>query len=60
MQPVEWNDHEFAAWLRKQDPNWDWYPLGDSNVFTANGRNVAVAIYDNAQCTRKIFIQKEA
>lgn len=57
---VIWTDHQFAAWLRKQDPNWSWYATGNANNFVAKGKVVALAFYDNTHCTRQIYIMEEA
>jgi phosphomevalonate kinase len=58
MKEVKWSDQEFGNWLYNIDPAWGYERVGNSNHFTANGRVVAVAIYDNEKCTRKLFIRE--
>lgn len=55
---VRMNDQQFAAWLRRKDPNWSWSPVGRGTNYIANGVTVAVAIYNNTTCTREIYVKE--
>ncbi len=61
-QPM--TDHEFAAYLREQsgDNNWYWKPVSNANnFFTSKGKWIATAFYDNSTSTvTKIYIPKRA
>lgn len=59
MKQVKMTDHEFAEWLRKQDPQWMFEHKGNACEFYCHGKCVAVAIFDNAKCTRILYIVEE-
>jgi len=48
-------DHEFAAFVRKHDATYRQHLIG--TVWEAKGRAVAVVTYDNAACTRNIWVK---
>lgn len=52
------NDHEFAAWLRKNGWTGGYHHVGTGTLFHGPnpGSSIAVAIYDNRACTKKVFI----
>lgn len=58
---VEMGDHQFAAWMRKQDPDWTYqmfkHPPG--TYFIAHGKTVAIVFYNNQASTHKIYIHKD-
>lgn len=57
---VEMTDHEFAAWLRKQDREWTYqgFDQPPGTYYYAHGKVVAVVFYNNQKCTRKIHVRK--
>jgi hypothetical protein len=59
---VEMGDYDFAAWLRKQDPNWTYQQFDQprGTFYIAHGKTIAVVFYNNQACTRKIYIKKTA
>ena len=52
-------DHEFSAWLRKKDNNWDFNHIRENYTqFICNKKIVAVIKYKNSfPCNRIIFIK---
>lgn len=58
---VELSDHDFAAWLRKQGPDWSYqgFDKPPGTYYYVNGKTVAVVFYNNQACTRKIYIHKD-
>lgn len=58
MEQRQMTDHEFAAWLRKRDPQWMYEHKGNATEFYVHGKCVAVAIFDNVNCTKKVFINE--
>jgi len=58
---VEWGDHQFAAWLRKQDPNWTYHKTGEesTNFTNSRGEVLAVVFYNNRECTHRIYAKTE-
>ena len=55
-------DHVFAAWLRHNDPKWIYEKVNDTqtNFTDRKGNVLAVVFYDNAACTREIYINQKA
>ena len=58
MQEKICTDHEFSAWLRSKDENWESRPCIREDVvcFYCRGEMVALVIYDNKKCTRRVFV----
>lgn len=58
---VEMTDHNFAAWLRKQDPEWTYQSFNKppGTYYRAHGKTVAVVFYNNQACTRRIYVRKD-
>ena len=52
-------DHQFAAWLRKRGATENWYSLLNMNCWFVGRNTIALAIYDNANSTRNIYIKKD-
>lgn len=59
MKHIEMTDQQFAKWLRKRKALDNYHHVGHG-VMWANpsGDTVALAIFDNRACTRKIFIKE--
>lgn len=59
MNETDFTDHQFAAWLRKANAidNWEHVNSFTNHWYNKKGEHVATAIYDNANCTRRIFIR---
>ena len=59
MKLVEMSDHEFGAWLRKNQAIDNFHHSGTSVIwFNPQKVIVALALFDNEACTRKIFLPK--
>lgn len=58
---VEMGDHQFAAWLRKQDPEWTYqgFDFPPGTYYFAHGETVAIVFYNNQACTHKIYVRKD-
>lgn len=57
--PKKWNDHQFAVWLQKHKAINDWFAIANMNCWRRGDEVIAVAIYDNAQSTRSIYIKQD-
>ena len=62
MIEVKMTDHEFAAWLN-QFGKWKYYQSNHddmpyTNFYDDNDNYLALVIYDNTACTRRIFIKE--
>lgn len=52
------HDHLFAAFLRKHKAIDNYHRTGNGNTWYApDGQPVALAIYDNAACTYKVYVR---
>jgi hypothetical protein len=60
MVPVDMTDHEFATFLRKEDPDWTWDSIADFNRFiNRQGEILAIVKYKNDYpLARWIWINK--
>jgi len=58
MHRVEWNDHQFTAWLRYKDPDWKANHVGISTQYIAKDKIVAVAIFNNKTASREIYVEE--
>ena len=58
FQEVQATDHEFAAYLRKQDPEWTHKKINDERTnFLAKGKLVGIGIYKNSPpVARRFFL----
>lgn len=57
---TDMTDHEFAGYLRRVDPNWNYYHVSKYTKFLGNGTVIAVVKYKNdLPLARKIWIKKE-
>ena len=57
MFKTDMTDHEFAAYLLSHNALEDHRSIGKSvQWFTPAGACAAIAFYDNAKCTREIYI----
>lgn len=59
MVVVDFNDHEFAKFLRDQNPNWTYDSIAEYNRFISDGVVIAIVKYKNDYpLARKIWINK--
>ena len=58
---VDWTDHEFTNWICNKDPEWTYMKCGVGIVhfYASEKIHIAFALYDNAKCTRRIFVREE-
>lgn len=51
-------DHEFSAWLRRQDCTYRQHLIGTIWTRRRDDSTAAIVIYDNEKCTRAIWIKE--
>lgn len=60
LRETFFSDHDFAAYLRREGAINNYTSEGNSVRWTRDdGSLAAVAIYDNANCTRRIYVPME-
>jgi|GEM_PF-6582779 hypothetical protein len=60
-EDLEGSDHKFAEYLRQHNWNRKAEFIGDASLFLKpNKEQIAIAVYDNKECTYKVYTPKEA
>ncbi len=59
MVTVDFSDHEFAKFLKDQNPNWTYDSVAEFNRFISEGVVIAIVKYKNDYpLARKIWVNK--